>query len=84
MKMNLNDTVKVKLTDEGIKILKERYQYFNRMLAKQSIPIEPFELKLDAEGYYHAQLWHLLEDFGDKVFLGCEVPFENNVIEVDE
>lgn len=52
------------------------------MLAQKSIPIKPFKLNLDADGYYHAQLWHLFEDFGDKISLGCAIPFENNTIEV--
>lgn len=85
MKINMNDVVKVKLTDKGIAVLKQKHELLNSIIKKQNGKgIGEFKLKIDENGYYSTQLWMLFEDFGSEINAGCEVPFENNMILVGD
>lgn len=81
VKVNINEYVKVKLTELGISILKEKRN-------KQNKEFEALGLKgfgeyipdLDEEGYTKFQLWDLMRMFGDSLSNGTEIPFETTVI----
>jgi hypothetical protein len=70
MIVNINQTCKVKLTEKGKKILFEYYRDW------PGVP----EDKLEKE--FH--LWELMQIFGPHVYNGCEIPFVNNVIDLNE
>jgi len=80
MKINLNDEVKVRLTDDALEILKENHKALNRIILKNGGKPDKFPYKPDENGYYTFQLWHLFEDFGKHISCGCESPFINNEI----
>ena len=61
---NLNDDVKVKLTDHG-----------RDLLAKKRLTRQP-----DEAGYTKFQLWELMNIFGEHFYNGCSIPFEFNRI----
>jgi uncharacterized protein (DUF2267 family) len=61
---NLNDDVKVKLTDHG-----------RDLLAKKRLTRQP-----DEAGYNRFQLWELMNIFGEHFYNGCSIPFEFNRI----
>lgn len=80
--LNTNDYVKVKLTSDGIKLLKSQYNEMLKQmpsLARKSMgPFE--EPKTDEEGYSEFQLWELMHHFGEYMYNGNpNPPFFNNI-----
>lgn len=81
MKFNINDIVRVKLTDYGLGILKSRYRHLN----KQSNGLISYDniIGLKEDGMYETEMWQLMQDFGNCMYMGnIEIPFENNSIEI--
>jgi len=69
LKININDKVRVRLTEYGKQCLAENY-------AKLSMASP--NLKPDADGWTEWQLWHLMQEFGQHIAMGLPVPFEAN------
>src|SRR5690348_10918622 len=71
---NINDHVRIKLTDSGRKVLKAHYD---------SIELPPdFQRPSkseDANGFSEWQLHEVMYIFGRSVYIGCETPFETNI-----
>ena len=63
MDFNINNKVRVKLTDYG----------------RQALARQHNGLKEDAEGWSEWQLWHLMQELGHLCCLGCQVPFETTI-----
>lgn len=65
MKINLNDFVKVKLTDLGKDIYYHRFDalndYYGREVLKPTFPEE------DENGYTKFQLWEFIELYGEHI-----------------
>lgn len=79
MIFNINDTVRVQLTQKGKNILRERYDNYAKSLG-EIFPPKSFELpKEDDNGFSEWQMWQLFEYFGSNIFLGCELPFNTNI-----
>ena len=77
---NINDFVKVKLTDRGKYIYRHNFDVLNaNILRNGGTPIIPIELEYDDDGYVEFQLWHLMEIFGRYLFNGCKLPFETTI-----
>lgn len=83
---NINDYVKVKLTEKGKYIYYHQFDDINECIRKiGGNPLNPIELKYDDDGYVEFQLWHLMEIFGEHLFNGCEVPFNTTIrLEISE
>lgn len=80
MKINVNNYVKIKLTEVGKKHAKEKYfKSFN-----YNPPYEYSDPKEDIDGYSEWQLWELMATFGDILYNGCQIPFENIIEIIDE
>ena len=62
--ININDDVKVKLTDSGRDVL----------------AMQQLRRQQDADGYIKFQLWELMNVFGSYVYNGCSIPFTFNRI----
>ena len=79
---NINDTVKVKLTEHGKKLLERDWNDFwgSRGILRDH-PYTPH--KEDENGYVEFQLWSLIYQLGKYCILGCEPPFDI-VILIDE
>lgn len=78
VKINLNETVKFKLTDYGKDIYYHRFDELNERIVKTGgRPIEPNMPRVDSEGYTEMQLWCFMELYGKYMQMG----FNNNVIE---
>lgn len=71
---NINDYVRVKLTERGFEILKKDAEEFRRLYptALLGAYVPP---KVDAEGYSKFQLWHLMKEFGPHITMGTVPPF---------
>lgn len=77
MKINLNDFVKVTLTDLGKDIYYHQFDKVNEVIKKRGgTPITPHMPKVDAEGKTVFQLWQFMELYGE--YMGLAKP---NVIE---
>lgn len=80
-KFNFNDSVKVRLTNFGIEILKQQHNELNsRIKNRGGKGLGEFSVNVDEEGYTTFQLWSLISKFGHVMQLGREVPFNGNMI----
>ena len=68
-KYNLNDYIKVKLTEEGRIIYKKHYAKYN---------CEAPKLNIDDEGYVRFQIHDFMNIFGERLFMGATLPCETN------
>lgn len=73
MKINLNDIVKVKLTEHGKNIYYHRYDSISNPKVYGILHKYP---KVDEEGYTRMQLWDFMQAYGP--YIGLAMP---NVIE---
>lgn len=79
MKFNINDTVKVRLTDKGRDELRAQHEDLQLFVTS----IRPYEApKEDDQGYSTWKFWTLLQMFGD-VMCGGDEYFEPEIILVD-
>ena len=69
--VNLNEYIKVKLTDKG----KEIYRNYYHDIDDEYIPT----LDVDEEGYCKFQLWDFMRIFGEHFCMGGGLPCETNV-----
>lgn len=79
---NINNSVKVKLTDYGKEIYYHQYDYLNQSYGKEII--EPRYPKVDENGYATFQLWNLMELYGKYISMTGTVeqntlPFETTI-----
>ena len=74
MRLNLNNDIKVKLTEHGKDIYYHQYDRFNTALGREVC--KPSYPKVDEDGYTTFQLWCFMELYG--VHMGMTLP---NVIE---
>lgn len=65
VRINLNETIKVKLTDYGKQIYYHRFDDINREYGREII--EPSFPKVDEEGYTTFQLWYFIELYGEHI-----------------
>ena len=80
MIVNMNDSVKVKLNDEGRRIVKEYYSDKGKLIPDHFIPACLLEPKEDEEGRTEWQLWHLMRVFGCHIQPFCPCPFETDIM----
>lgn len=77
IEINLNETVRVKLTDRGLAIMRANHDE----LRKRAPSLRPFrEPEPDAEGRVAFQLWALFQEFGQHMAMGVPVPFETTIV----
>ena len=89
IKINLNETVKVKLTDYGKDVYYHRFDDLNKRIIKNGgKPIEPHFPKEDENGYCEMQLWGLMDLYGNymsmgpqNVFKPFQIIYENDYIQ---
>ena len=74
IRLNLNDTIKVKLTDWGKEIFYHQNDKLNQIANKEIC--KPHFPKEDKNGYTNFQLWEFIELYG--AYIGMSLP---NVIE---
>jgi hypothetical protein len=72
MEVNVNDYVKVKLTEKGHEILKSQHDELREYASYLGDYIEP---KTDDAGFTKFQLWTLMETFGPYIGMCKSPPF---------
>jgi repressor LexA len=81
MKINLNDIVKLKINQKGIDILRKNHDELKATFPKLGEFMPPAS---DAEGYYHMQLWSVMETFGPHIHIGFNIPIETEIVVPNE
>lgn len=74
--MNINDSVRVKLTDIGIGILRQRHEVIRSQIPNHGKFEPPVT---DDHGWATFQLWDLFQIFGQHIYMGCRMPFETTI-----
>jgi len=71
--VNLNDTVRFKITPTG-------WQYIGKVNATDPIYSRyPMRFKVDERGFSEAQLWSVMQFFGPAISLGGMPPIETEI-----
>jgi hypothetical protein len=73
MKFNINDSVKVRLTDHG-----RRVREANFLPLVKDYGCTYFPMK-EVDGWSTWQLWTLMREFGDETYLGGQMCFETEI-----
>lgn len=85
MKINLNHTITVKLTNLGNKIyedyLRNEYEFLSHYPGLRWIDLKH---RKDQDGYIHLQLWEFMFIFGKHFYVGSEAVTEDNEIIVSD
>ena len=82
MRFNVNDHVKVKLTDVGRRAIVKNHE---RLFGARANQYPMRKVDEDADGWSRWQLWDLMQEFGPHIVSGCHPPFETTIeIEVKE
>lgn len=80
-RVNFNDGVKVKLTEYGEQILKNRHEELNLHYLKRGVKdIGPYVSRADSEGYTSFQIWELMQKFGPYMSIAKPEPFKGEMI----
>lgn len=82
VKVNINDFIKVKLTDHGKDIYEHHNDHLIETVKNDCIKeiLKPIPLSYNDEGYTYFQLWDFMNIFGKHMFNGAEPVIENNSI----
>ena len=78
--MNINDIVRVKLTDEGIRVYKKTIE---DLRLPDRIETDIFERLEENDGYFISSFWDLMNVFGPEMYMGnVKQMFVNNHIDI--
>ncbi len=86
-KFNINNYVKVKLTDYGLQVYCEQ---FNKpllgfpTLREHLKTLDSVKMEADSEGHHSFQMWHFMELFGSSVGIAKDKVFELDIIIEDK
>lgn len=69
---NMNNLATVKLTDEGEKIYRKHFTDY------------PTLMKMKDDKTVTTHLWEFFHIFGEHIYMGCQTPFENNLITINQ
>lgn len=82
---NINDKIKVKLTEYGKAILQKHVADTMSKLKNLNLPDDYFPYPEGEDDYTEFQLWDFMSIFGSHFFVGCHPIIEHNkIIFVDE
>ena len=77
IKVNINDVIKVKLTDLGKEIVQKNFDELRAWYP--TIPLQTI-YPIDDDGYTEFQLWTFMSMFGEHLYNGAPQIIENNEI----
>jgi len=82
IKFNINESVKVKLTDHGRKVLADQHNKYAVYYPKafQIKTPNDFKENEDENGFTTFQLWSLMEKFGNHTGMCQENCFDTNIL----
>jgi len=77
MRFNVNDYVRVRLTEKGHEIMRKEHEALRD--AFPGVFDEFKEKKADEQGWSNWQLWQLMKTFGPHIKMGMPIPFETEI-----
>ena len=80
--LNINSNVRIKLTSFGIKRLKENHEELRKRYPSAIGKFIP--PAVDKDGFCEMQLWKVMKQFGDLLYIGCENPPFELEIQIDD
>lgn len=80
MIINVNETVKVRLTDYGMDIIQEEVDKLNKVILSEGGEPLTVGIKPDADGYVKFQLWVLMQTFGNYIRMQGPYPFDLDIV----
>ena len=82
---NINEIIKVKLTQKGKLIYLEYQIEIQKRFDRDGIKIEvPLNIEVDSEGFSSFQLWRFMEIFGSHMYCGAEPVIEGPILYLPE
>ena len=82
---NINEIVKVKLTQKGKLIYLEHQIEIQKRFNRDKIKIDvPLNAEVDSEGFSSFQLWRFMEIFGSHMYCGAEPIIEECILYLPE
>lgn len=81
LKINLNATIEVELTKEGLAAYSAYKKAYKQLLRKTGIDYDLLDLP---DNIWRGQLWEAINIFGPKIGMGQPVPFVDNVFTLIE
>lgn len=82
MEFNINNKVKVRLTDVGREIRRKKFERDRldfESTCKRPYPLEFSEKAEDEHGWSEWQMWELFQEFGADIGMGLPPPFETTI-----
>lgn len=78
IRINLNESVKFKLTDHGKDIYYHRHDDLIKFLRKKGINTDGLQNypSVDKDGYSETQLWSFMTTYGPKMYMGAPIVVE--------
>lgn len=76
MIFNLNDYIRVRLTETGRRLHREKWEECHRHYPRIFPTYKPPK---ETDGWYSQQFWALMQDYGQDLRLGFDQPFDMNV-----
>ena len=76
MRFNLNDEIRVKLTDFGREQLRKNH---NELFKGYPCPPKYRPRGEDADGWSTWQAWEIMRELGKYLYAGCDLPFETEI-----
>lgn len=80
--LNINDIIKVKLTDRGKDIYYHLYDNFNKQCGFEVI--KPSWPMVDDDGFTKFKLWYFMYIYGPHLHDGCQCIIEHNNIYIED
>lgn len=77
---NINNNIKVKLTERGKAILEHEVADTINILKNLNFSDDYFPYPEDTNGYTEFQLWNFMRIFGNYFYIGCPPIIEKNEI----
>jgi len=74
--INMNQRVSVRLTEHGLRMLDE-------WEAELGLPERHRRINVTEGNLWRGELWALLQQFGERVTMGMNIPFVDNRVEVE-
>ena len=82
---NINEIVKVKLTQKGKLVYLEHQIETQKRFDRDRIKIDvPLNVEVDSEGFSSFQLWRFMEIFGSHMYCGGEPIIEECILYLPE
>ena len=81
IRFNINEKVRVRLTETGLKQLEQEHNAIMGPMAERH-PFKP--PSVDADGYSEFQLWDLMLTLGKHCYMGPPLPFETEILLVQD